>query len=89
MKVDMGIRDFSSMNNLCSVHLISTPLMTEKNIRSVFENDPNVTFTEGVTLIDITEDIDSVTISYQDESGTKNSSKVIYSIDSTNLRGNS
>jgi 2-polyprenyl-6-methoxyphenol hydroxylase-like FAD-dependent oxidoreductase len=89
MKVDMGIRDFSSMNNLCSVQLISTQLMTEKNIRSVFENDPNVTFTQGVTLIDIMEDADSVTITYQDESGTRKSSKVIYFIDPPNARENS
>ena len=63
--------------------------MTEKNIRSVFENDPNVTFTQGITLIDITEDADSVMITYQDESGTKHSSKVRYFMDLANVRENS
>jgi 2-polyprenyl-6-methoxyphenol hydroxylase-like FAD-dependent oxidoreductase len=43
----------------------------------VFENDPNVTFTQGVTLTNITEDTDSVTITYEDDTGTKKSSKVL------------
>jgi 2-polyprenyl-6-methoxyphenol hydroxylase-like FAD-dependent oxidoreductase len=51
--------------------------MVEKTIRSVFENDPNITFKQGVELVGITEDTDAVTITYHDESGVKQCSKVI------------
>jgi 2-polyprenyl-6-methoxyphenol hydroxylase-like FAD-dependent oxidoreductase len=41
--------------------------MTEKNVRSVFENDPNITLKQGVELVGISEDADSVTITYKDD----------------------
>jgi hypothetical protein len=73
----MDIKAIYSMNNQCLVQLISTHLISEKHIRSMFENEPNVTFTQGVTLTNITEDADSVTITYEDDTGTKKSSKVL------------
>jgi 2-polyprenyl-6-methoxyphenol hydroxylase-like FAD-dependent oxidoreductase len=50
--------------------------MTEKNVRSVFENDPNVTLKEGVELVNISEDPESVTITYRDESEKEHLSRV-------------
>jgi hypothetical protein len=51
--------------------------MTEKNVRSVFENDPNVTLKEGVELVKISEDAESVIITYKDEAGKEHLSKVL------------
>ena len=67
------------MNNRCSVDpAFSHNLMSsEKNVRSVFENDPNITFSQGVELIGISEDADSVTISFKDDIGKVRTSKVL------------
>jgi 2-polyprenyl-6-methoxyphenol hydroxylase-like FAD-dependent oxidoreductase len=51
--------------------------MTEKNVRSVFENDPNITLKQGVELVGISEDAESVTITYKDEEGKEYQSKVL------------
>jgi hypothetical protein len=50
--------------------------MTEKNVRSVFENDLNITLKQGVELINISEDAESVTITYKDEDGKEHLSRV-------------
>jgi len=52
-------------------------MSSEKNVRSVFENDPNITFSQGVELIGISEDADSVTISFKDDIGKVRTSKVL------------
>jgi 2-polyprenyl-6-methoxyphenol hydroxylase-like FAD-dependent oxidoreductase len=43
--------------------------LSEKNIRSVFEKDPNVTFKEGIELTGISETQDEVTVKVKDEDG--------------------
>jgi hypothetical protein len=53
-----------------------TTLTAEKHVRNTFENDPNITFKQGMKLTGITENSKSVTITYQNESGTNHSSKV-------------
>ena len=50
--------------------------MTEKNVRSVFENDPNITLKQGVELVGRSEDAESVTITYKDDEGKEHQSKV-------------
>jgi len=55
--------------------------MTERNVRSVFENDPNVTLKQGVELVNISENAESVTITYKDESGDERLSKVFIHFD--------
>jgi len=77
----MRIKDVYSTNSLCSVCPISHQLMTERNVRSVFENDPNVTLKQGVELVNISENAESVTITYKDESGDERLSKVFIHFD--------
>jgi 2-polyprenyl-6-methoxyphenol hydroxylase-like FAD-dependent oxidoreductase len=43
--------------------------LSEKNIRSVFEKDPNVTFKEGIELTGISETKEEVTVKGKDEDG--------------------
>ena len=73
----MLTKDVYSTNNQCSVLPIARQLITEKNVRSVFENDPNVTLKQGVELVKISEDAESVTITYKDEAGKEHLSKVL------------
>jgi hypothetical protein len=72
----MLIKGVYSMNNQCWVFVYLLELRIEKNIRSVFESNPNVTFKQGVELVNIEEDAENVTITYQDENGINYTNKV-------------
>jgi hypothetical protein len=56
--------------------MIWNVLISEKNIRSAFENDPHITFWQGLEVIGIEEDADFVTISFKDGQGKQGTSKV-------------
>ena len=50
-------------------------LISEKNIRSAFESDPNIVFRQGVEVAGITENADTVAITYKDENGKETINK--------------
>jgi 2-polyprenyl-6-methoxyphenol hydroxylase-like FAD-dependent oxidoreductase len=65
---------------LGTIYTISPIDQLEKNIRGVFSDDPNITFEQGVELINITEDSDTVTITYKFDSGKATTANVSTSI---------